>query len=73
MKKTLKNLLTLLLIVAMMVPLVTPVFALTYPPYTGNSTSLVDGLNNLGMDSSYTYREKIALANGISNYCGPAS
>lgn len=44
-----------------------------YPKYTGSSGSLVDGLNAVGVDSSYSNRQKIGTANGISNYSGTAS
>lgn len=35
-----------------------------------NSTSIVDGLKSIGVDSSMANRKKIAAANGISNYSG---
>lgn len=38
-----------------------------------NSTSIVDGLKSIGVDSSFSNREKIAKANGISDYSGSAS
>lgn len=38
-----------------------------------SNASLVDGLKSIGVDSSFTYRQKIAAANGISNYSGTAS
>ena len=38
--------------------------------YTG--VSIVDALNQIGVDSSYEYRSKLANANGIANYCGSA-
>ena len=38
-----------------------------------NSTSIVDGLKSIGVDSSFVNRKKIAKANGISNYEGTAS
>ena len=34
--------------------------------------SLVDGLNGIGVDSSFSYRSKLASKNGISNYTGTA-
>lgn len=34
--------------------------------------TLVDSLNNIGVDSSYEYRKKIAVANNISDYSGTA-
>ena len=44
-----------------------------YSKYTGSSSSLVDALKAVGVDSSYNNRAKIAKANGISNYSGTAS
>lgn len=44
-----------------------------YKKYTGDSDSIVTGLNAIGVDSSYSNREKIAKANGISGYSGTAS
>ncbi len=35
-----------------------------------NSTSIVDGLKSIGVDSSFNYRCEIAKANGINNYTG---
>ena len=43
-----------------------------YKKYTGTSGSIVSALNAIGVDSSYSNREKIAKANGISNYSGTA-
>ena len=43
---------------------------LSNPGYTGYS--IVDGLNGIGVDSSFEYRTKLANANGIANYCGTA-
>ena len=36
-------------------------------------TSIVDALNQIKVDSSYSYRSKLAKANGITNYSGTAS
>ena len=48
--------------------------AVTYlPRYTGKSNSLVDALKAVKVDSSYSYRKKIAIANCISAYIGTAS
>lgn len=48
--------------------------AVTYlPKYTGKSTSLVDALKAVKVDSSFTYRKKIANKNGIKAYIGTAS
>lgn len=41
--------------------------------YTGKSTSLVDALKSLKIDSSLEYRKKIASANKISGYSGSAT
>lgn len=46
----------------------------TTEEYLSNSTyfdgSIVDGLKEIGIDSSYDYREKLALKNGITDYHG---
>lgn len=44
-----------------------------YPKYTGKSTSIVEALASIGVDSSYTNRKKIAKANGIEGYSGTSS
>ena len=44
-----------------------------YKKYNGSTTSIVDALKAIGVDSSYDNRAKIAQANGISNYSGTAS
>ena len=43
-----------------------------YKKYTGKSTSLVDALASIGVDSSFSNRKKIAKANNITNYSGTA-
>lgn len=43
---------------------------LSNPNYKGGS--IVDGLNQIGVNSSYNYRSKLAKANGINNYSGTA-
>ena len=43
-----------------------------FPPCSSSYTSLVDALYYVGADYSYSYRQKIASANGISNYSGTA-
>ena len=43
-----------------------------YPAYTGTSTSIVDSLKAIGVDSSLENRKSIAAKNGISNYSGTA-
>jgi hypothetical protein len=40
------------------------------PNYKG--TSIVDALNQIGVNSSYSYRSKLAQINGIANYKGTA-
>ena len=44
-----------------------------FTKYTGTSNSIVTALKTVGADSSFTYRTKIAKANGISAYVGTAS
>ena len=48
-------------------------FGSYYKKYTGSTDSIVTALNSIGVDSSYSNREKIAKANGISEYSGTAS
>ncbi len=43
-----------------------------YKKYTGNTGSIVTGLQTVGVDSSFDSRAKIAKANGISNYTATA-
>ncbi|MDE7309244.1 MAG: N-acetylmuramoyl-L-alanine amidase [Lachnospiraceae bacterium] len=43
-----------------------------YPKYTGSSVSIVDGLQAVGVESSFSNREKIAVKNGITGYRGSA-
>lgn len=40
---------------------------------TYNGSSIIDGLKSIGVDSSFAYRKKIALANGIASYSGTGS
>ena len=45
-----------------------------YPKYTGKSQSIVDALKAVGVkDTSLSYRKKIAIKNGISQYTGKSS
>lgn len=44
-----------------------------YPKSDYNGRSLIDALKSINVDSSKTYRTKIAKANGIDNYTGKAS
>ena len=43
-----------------------------FAKYNGTSGSIVTALKAIGVDSSYTYRAKIAVANGINGYRGTA-
>lgn len=45
----------------------------TYPAYKGSKTTLSIALQSLGIDYSYAYRKKIAVANGITGYRGTAT
>ena len=44
---------------------------LSNPSYKGSS--IVDALNQIGVDSSYSNRKQLATKNGIANYTGTAS
>ena len=44
-----------------------------YPRYRGKTTSLVDALKSLGINSGKNNRKRIAVLNGIKNYSGSAS
>lgn len=46
---------------------------LYYPAYTGPKTTLAAALASLGVDSSYAFRKKIAMANSIIGYMGTAA
>lgn len=43
-----------------------------FPVVKINSCSIVDCLRSINVDSSFSYRKKIAVANGIANYKGTA-
>lgn len=43
-----------------------------YTKYTGNSSSIVDALKAINVDSSFNSRKTIATKNGIKNYVGTA-
>ena len=52
---------------------ISSIFSVTYYPACSSSyTSLVDALNSIGVDSSFTNRKSIAALNGISGYSGTA-
>lgn len=44
-----------------------------YPAYKGKSTILITALTDLGINSTYAFRKKIAAANGITGYIGSAA
>lgn len=44
-----------------------------YPIYLGNSISIWDALESLGIDGTYAHRKLIAVANNIEGYTGTAS
>ena len=44
-----------------------------YPACSSSYSSLTDALKSIGVDSSYSNREKIAALNGISGYSGTAA
>ena len=44
----------------------------TYKKASYKGSSIVDGLNSIGVTSSFANRKKIAKANGITNYTGTA-
>ena len=39
-----------------------------FPKYTGNSKSIIVGLNAIGANSSFSYRNRIASVNNLSTY-----
>lgn len=43
-----------------------------FPVFKSSSCSIIDCLKSIGVDSSYTYRQRIASKNGIANYKGSA-
>lgn len=53
--------------------LTAPAAAAYFPRYTGSSSSIAAALGDLGADSSYSNRAKIAAANGITGYRGTAA
>ena len=43
-----------------------------FPVFKSSSCSIVDCLKSIGVDSSYSYRQRIASKNGVANYRGTA-
>ncbi len=43
-----------------------------FPAFRINSCSIVDCLKSIDVDSSYSYRQRIASKNGVANYKGTA-
>ncbi len=75
MKKTAKLLVCIILIATFLMSMIPMAFAAGnyLPRYKGSSGSIVPPLNTVGVQSSYSYRAKIAAANNISNYTGTAA
>lgn len=44
-----------------------------FPKYTGSEETLILALHAIGVDNSYSYRARIAVANDIAGYCGTAA
>ncbi|MGN1457569.1 MAG: hypothetical protein ACI4XP_06410 [Acutalibacteraceae bacterium] len=44
-----------------------------YPKCSSSASTIVEGLNSIGVDSSKAFRTKIAAANDIANYSGTAA
>lgn len=71
-----KKVISIILVWALIFGLMVPVSAAGndyFEAYTGQSCSLVDGLNAIGENSSFDNRAKIAAANGISDYKGSSA
>ncbi len=74
MKKQCQRILPVILALCLSIPMLSTTFAASYyPRYTGNSGSIVTALSSVGVDSSYSSRSKIAIANGIGGYRGTAA
>lgn len=43
-----------------------------FPVFKSSSCSIVDCLKSIGVDSSFAYRKRIAVKNGVANYKGTA-
>lgn len=52
--------------------LVKPSTGSYFKKYTGNTNSIVSALNSIGVNSTFSYRSKIAKANNITLYVGTA-
>lgn len=74
MKNLFTRVISFALVVALMCTFLPPVaFADCFPSVSSGESSIVDALKSIGVDSSFSYRESIANANGIANYEGTAS
>ena len=62
----------LALLLSTTVPSVFASGASYFPAYSGSSGSLVEGLNTIGVESSFAFRKEIAKANNIVGYRGTA-
>ena len=54
-------------------PTVTKPTVKYFKKYTGKSSSIVDALKSIGASNTFSYRKKIASANGIKAYIGTAT
>lgn len=52
---------------------IAPKESIYYPKFTGATNSIVTALQTLHIDSSFNYRKKLAVANGITSYLGTAA
>ena len=50
-----------------------PTISAYYQAYTGPKTTLYNAMTSMGLDGSYSFRKKIAKANGIAGYVGTAT
>ena len=78
MKKSLTRILSICCALALIVTML-PLSALAadnseyLPRYYGTSNSIVTALRSVGVNSSYSYRSRIAAKAGISGYRGTAA
>ena len=80
MKTTQRRIFTLMLTVLLLVASVTAIVPTAsaktikyYPACSSSCSSLIAGLKDIDVDSSYSNRTKIAKVNGITNYSGTAT
>ena len=62
-----------LLFITLLLISLTYILSVTYYPACSSSfSSIVDALNSIGVDSSFSNRKSIAIINGITDYSGQA-